>query len=65
MTGPVPAAGKTRSDAAMDPVVNPHIPCLEENGALPALSSTAAAAVILVAAFTIWQSVEAVRSMAS
>jgi len=38
---------------------------LEEDGVLLALSLTAAAAVILVAAFTLWQSVEAVRSMAS
>lgn len=38
---------------------------LEEDGVLLALSLTSAAAVILVGAFTIWQSVEAVRSMAS
>ncbi|WP_452006204.1 exopolysaccharide biosynthesis protein [Azospirillum largimobile] len=29
MTGPVPSAGKARSDAAMDPVTNPHIPTSE------------------------------------
>ncbi|MGA1859878.1 exopolysaccharide biosynthesis protein [Azospirillum sp. 11R-A] len=38
---------------------------LEEDGVLLALSLTAAAAVILVGAFTIWQSVKAVRFMAS
>lgn len=38
---------------------------LEEDGVLLALSLAAAAAVILVAAFTIWQSVSAVRFMAS
>ncbi len=38
---------------------------LEEDGVLLALSLTAAAAVILVGAFTIWQSVKALRFMAS
>jgi hypothetical protein len=38
---------------------------LEEDGILLALSLAAAAAVLLVAAFTIWQSVKAVQFMAS
>ncbi|WP_167421616.1 exopolysaccharide biosynthesis protein [Azospirillum palustre] len=38
---------------------------LEEDGVLLALSLAAAAAVLFVATFTIWQSVEAVRFMAS
>lgn len=38
---------------------------LEEDGVLLALSLAAAAGVILVAAFTVWQSVSAVRFMAS